>query len=235
VNSLPPRLRGENYLVCDGFSRLKRAPLGVGPASTISWQFSISGLSGDGLAVEFRTSYASDAAGIYKELWKGKRRDEVLSSLQAEMRHSKWNFSTLEIEPIEFLRDTVVVTGRFLIKAGDIASGNLSIPSPLNVYLLDNLFPDVRRSDYCDRNSIRLEERISIDLGSSQLAAGPEFSDLWTREGLSFLDELTLNGQKAIFHRLFDFTGGELGVIDYNAFRDFLLSRADQQYVRIEK
>lgn len=235
VNSLPPRLRGKNYLICDGFSGLKRAPLGVSPASSISSQFSISRLSGDGLAVEFRTGYANDAAGIYKALWKGKRRDEVLSSLQADMRHSKWHFSTLEIEPIQFLRDSVIVTGRFLIKAGDIASGNLSIPSPLNAYLLDNIFPDVRRSDYCDRNSIRLEEKIAIDLGSSQLAAGPEFSDLWTREGLSFLDELTLDGQIATFHRLFDFTGGELGVTDYNAFRDFLLSRADQQYVRIEK
>ena len=39
TTSLPPRLRGKSYLVCDGHSDLKTAPRGNDPAFGISWNF----------------------------------------------------------------------------------------------------------------------------------------------------------------------------------------------------
>ena len=235
VTALPPRLRGKNYLICDGYSDLKITPAGNDPASTIIWQFGISKPGSDGLSVEFQARYIDDAASVYRELWQGNNKDEVMSSLQNQLRRSGWNPSTLNVDPARYLSDTLMVSGRFSVGVGEIGSGNLPIASPLNTYLLDNIFSDVRKSDYCSDASLRLEETIFIDLSLSRLAVGPEFSDTWRRDGLTFQDAMIIDGERAIFHRFFDFKANQMSVTNYNAFRDFLLSRADQQYVRFEK
>jgi hypothetical protein len=147
-----------------------------------------------------------------------------------------WSVSSLEIGGVTNRNDTLDITGRFAIDfsaAGD--SHNISIASPLGSYLLGNIFSDVRKNDYCQSGPIRLEETIIIDHAKSGVTVGAEYSDSWTRQGLSFTDQLTMNGDQAIYHRLFDYAGETINAVDYNAFRDFLLSRRDQQYVRLQK
>jgi hypothetical protein len=46
---------------------------------------------------------------------------------------------------------------------------------------------------------------------------------------------MVMDNENATYHRIFDFAGETIKASDYNAFRDFLLSRRDQQYVRLQR
>jgi hypothetical protein len=59
----------------------------------------------------------------------------------------------------------------------------------------------------------------------------PEYRDYWIREGLEFYDEMKYIDDDIIFRRIFDLDGREISGEDYNAFRNFLLSRKNQRYV----
>jgi transglutaminase-like putative cysteine protease len=237
VDVIPPRLRGKSYLICDGVSGLKTTPASANPASTIVWQFYISRpQESGGLEVNFALQYISDAARAYRSIWIDKPPDETASALQSQFRYTGWTLSNLSLHGIEYIDDTLFVSGTFDLKPGESGrSKNLAIASPLNIYLLDNIFFDARMGDYCGAGSIRLDETVAIDMGITGITVGSPFSDSWKRAGLSFRDEMVVDRRRAVYHRSFDFSRENLPASDYNAFRDFLLSRIDQQYVRFQK
>ena len=236
IDILPPRLRGKIYLVCDGVSGLKSTPQGHNPASTIIWQFFLSQGLDHALDVDFSVRYVADAAKAYRPVWQGKSAGEASSIMQSQLRYTGWRLSSFELGKIEHYEDTLAVSGSFDLHLYEPAnSQNLAIASPLNAYLLDNIFVDSRAGDYCGAGSVKLEENVIVDLDIPGLSVGPEFSDSWRRSGQYFLDEMLIEVGKAIYHRQYDFSGNSIAASDYNSFRDFLLSRIDQQYVRLQK
>ncbi len=236
IGYVPPRLRGKSYLVCDGVSGLARAPEGPNPAFGIFWQFVLSRPVDNRLEVAFLMRYLNDAAGLYRSLWAAMDTSGVKASLLYQLRYSGWNPSTLELAEIYSAGDSLVASGKFVIDINGIGdSRSLAIASPLNSYLLDNMFPEVRRGDYCRAGALRLEETVIIDRAIPDIQIGPAYSDSWSRQNLSFKDEMMIDHDRSIYHRLFAYDGSVLPAFDYNAFRDFLLSRKDQQYVRFQK
>jgi hypothetical protein len=235
--AIPPRLRNKSYLICDGHSDLMTAPSGPDPAFGIAWNFRIHPPQGDGIDVKFSFNYYGDAAEVYGDFWKSNERERARLITQNQLKNAGWNLTKLELDGIQNKIDTLDVLGSFSIDFSAASdSHTLSIASPLGVYLLDNLFPDVRKNDYCRfEGSLKLDETIVIEHSSTGITPGPEYSDSWNRQGLSFADQLEVKGDSAIFHRFFDFTGETFKASDYNDFRDFLLSRQDQQYVRLRK
>jgi transglutaminase-like putative cysteine protease len=236
IEILPPRLRGKAYLVCDGVSGLSTTPKALDPASTMAWQFALSRKEDRSLRVDFILSYINDAARAYKEFWSVKSADEATSFLKNQIRYNGWEPVSLALKNIDYRNDSLTVTGSFELGMGEIGgSHNLVIASPLNTYLLDNIFIDTRAGSYCGAYSTHLEETVSVDMSIPGLSVGSPFSDSWRRPGLAFIDEMTFIDNKAIFHRMFDFSGEVLTAADFNAFRDFLLSRIDQQYIRLRE
>jgi transglutaminase-like putative cysteine protease len=235
IEVLPPRLRGKMYLVCDGVSGLKTTPGQIDPASAMVWQFSMTPASDRVLNVNFSLRYLNDVARAYREFWADKSSEDAAIFLQAQLGYTGWSLSSLTMAGVDFRFDTLTVTGSFEIGLGELGPQNLAIASPLNAYLLDNIFVDTRQSSYCGANSIRLEETVAVDMSIPGLMAGSQYSDSWQRSGMAFIDEMVIDYNRAVFHRRFDFSGESLTAGDYNAFRDFLLSRIDQQYVRLQK
>jgi len=236
IEALPPRLRGRTYLVCDGVSGLKTTLGQNDPASTIVWRFFLSQTRDQALGVDFSLRYANDAARAYREFWSGRSTDNALALLQAQLHYTGWSVTALALSGIDYRNDTLTVSGSFEIGLGELGrSHNLAIASPLNAYLLDNIFIDTRGGSYCGANSIRLVETVIVDMAIPGLAVGSQYSDSWHRSGMAFVDEMVIDHERAVFHRRFDFSGESLTAADYNAFRDFLLSRIDQQYVRLQK
>jgi hypothetical protein len=192
--------------------------------------------SENGLEVAFLIRHLNDAATLYRGLWAGRDTTEIRALMLYRLKSSGWNPSDLRLDNIAGDGDSLVVSGRFTIDLNGIGdSRSLAIASPLNSHLLDNIFSEVRRGDYCRDGSLRLEETVIIDYAIPDLQIGPEYSDSWSRQNLSFKDEMIIDHDHAIYHRLFSYDGGILSAADYNAFRDFLLSRKDQQYVRFQK
>ncbi len=236
IGVLPPRLRGRAYLVCDGVSGLKTTTSQRDPASTIVWQFSLSQGTDQILDVDFLLRYVDDAARAYRGFWAGRSVEDAAAFLQGQLRYTGWGLTSLALTGVEYSGDTLAVAGSFILGLADPGhSRNLAIASPLNAYLLDNIFVDTRAGNYCGANSTRLEETVVVDMTIPGLTVGPLYSDSWRRTGLAFTDEMVIDHGRAIFHRRFDFSGESLTAGDYNAFRDFLLSRIDQQYVRLQK
>ncbi len=234
TTSIPPRLRGKSYLVCDGHSGLNTTPRGPDPAFGISWNFHFPEPDTGRLAVKFLLRYLGDAAAAYRDLWGRAGSENIGSIIQNQLRDYSSKISEANLVQIVDHPETLTVSGDFVIDFAADDSLSLPIPSPLNSYLLENLFADARKNDFCRSGSIRLEETVVIDRANSGSGGTPEFSDSWRRQGLSFSDELKFSGDQASYHRLLDFAGDVLGSADYNAFRDFLLSRREQQYVRLQ-
>jgi transglutaminase-like putative cysteine protease len=242
VENPPPRLRGKSYLICDGISGLSSTPAGGNPASTIIWQFYLSEALDQELKVDFSASYIGDAARAYRGLWLSKTPEDAASAMQAQLRYAGWDVSYsresqgFELGSAEFDGDTLVIAGSFRMNLREPGqSRNLVIASLLNAYLLDNIFEDVRGGNYCGAGSIRLQEIVVVDLDSSGLIVESPYSDTWKRRGIDFLDKMNTDARKAIYNRTFEFSGENIAAADYNAFRDFLLSRIDQQYVRFQR
>jgi transglutaminase-like putative cysteine protease len=236
VGTLPPRLRGKSYLVCDGHSPLRTAPDGPNPAFGINWNFHLLNSFGSTLDIEFSLSYLGDAASAHRDSWRSDGTNMARLILGDQFNDYGWNIQNPRIEDIQSRPDTLIVIGRFAIDFVAAAdSHTFAIPSPLNSYLLDNIFSDPRKNDYCRGSSLRLEETITIDRAVSGFNTEPEYSDSWMRQGLSFDDELKISPDRAIYHRILNFTGDYLKATDYNSFRDFLLSRRDQQYVKLQR
>jgi len=236
INAIPPRLRGKSYLVCDGVSGLKTVPNGPDPAVAISWEFHVTGMVSDVLSVDFNVNFANDAAAAYNEIWQDGKNEQAVSLIQSQLKFAGWDISSFSIGERIKKDDSLLIGGHFMVSGNDVGDAwNLSVPSPLSTYLLQNLFPDVRITDFCNKNSYRLEESVIVDNIFPGLMVGSEYSDSWRRQGLEFTDEMTIDSNSSIYHRRFDYSGDLLPAVDYNAFRDFLLSRKDQQYVRIHK
>jgi hypothetical protein len=236
VNVLPPRLRGKSYLVCDGISGLNTTPPETDPAFIITWQFRLQRILEDRLNVDFNLIFAHDAADIYGDSWKGKDTTQVLSQIQSQFTSAGWKAASFKLNPIRMTPDSLIVPGSFSIGLTEFASsGNLAIPSLVLAYLLETYFSDVRKTDFCPGGSIQLEESIMIDRSISDSAVGLPYSESWDRPGVFFRDELINDDGLAIYHRLFFSSGDMIKVDNYNSFRDFILSRKDQQYVKFQK
>jgi hypothetical protein len=236
INSIPPRLRGKSYLVCDGTSGLKTIPDGPKPSNAIDWNFELSTGISDNLDVLFNMNYANDASAAYGIFWQNDKTNQGSSFLESQFKYAGWDLTSFSVRNYIMRNDSLSISGLFKIGVVDMGNyRNLSIPSPLSTYLLQNLFPDVRVTDYCNHDSYQLEESIVLDNNTIDILPMTLFSDSWRRAGFEFIDELTVVDGKPEYHRLFEYNGDPLSVADYNAFRDFLLSRKDQQYVRIKK
>jgi hypothetical protein len=236
VVSLPPRLRGKSYLICDGISGLKNAPPEVDPAFVITWQFSLQKILDNHLNVDFNLSFINDAADIYEDSWKGKEPSQIMSQIESQLLNSGWSAKSFELDSIRSAPDSLIIPGSFSVGLNDLSSsGNLAIPSPVLIFLFDNYFSDVRKNDFCPGGSIQLEEKIIIDRSIPGLVVASQFNESWERPGLLFKDELAIDEGHAIYHRLFFSSGDPVKVEDYNSFRDFILSRRNQQYVKLQK
>lgn len=235
ISSIPPRLRNKSYLVCDGVSELKTTPLRSAPAFSIFWQFHLSRSLENSLNVDFSLKYANDAATFFAKLWKGDN-ELIKGSLRSQLAYSGWNLTSLDIGGFKNIPDSLIILGNFGIDISELGdSRSLAIASPLASYLFDNLFPDVRQNDFCRNGSIRLEEEIAVDLDIPDLLPMGLYKDSFERQNLSFGDEMSLEHTRAVYHRLFRSSGEMLKAENFNAFRDFLLSRKNQQYVRFQK
>ena len=236
VSSLPPRLRDKSYLICDGISGLKRTPPEIDPAFIITWQFRLQKILDDRLNVDFAVIFANDAADIYGDSWKGKERDQIMAQVQSQLLNAGWKMASFMLDSIRSTPDSLILPGSFSIGLNEFsASGNLAIPSPVIAYLLETHFSDVRKNDFCPSGSIQLEESIVIDRSIPGLVTASQYNESWERPGLLFKDELAIDDGHAIYHRLFFSSGDPIKVDDYNSFRDIILSRRDQQYVKLQK
>jgi hypothetical protein len=235
INSIPPRLRNKSYLICDGVSGLKTTPERSDPASSIFWEFHLSRSLDKILNVDFSLKYANDAATYYTNLWKGDV-EQIKSSFRSQLKYSGWNMTSLDIGGVKFIPDSLIILGSFGVDISELGdSRSLAIASPVTGYLFDNFFPDVRQNDFCRDGSIRLEEEITVDLDIPDILPMGLYKDSFERQNFSFSDEMSLNHARATYHRIF-ISGGEiLKAENFNSFRDFLLSRKNQQYVRFQK
>jgi hypothetical protein len=236
INAVSPRLRGKSYLVCDGISSIETMPNGPLPSNKISWNFAINDEIDGQLNTEFELLFANDASLVFSQIFQDGKINQLGSFWETQLKAAGWDISTFNVNKMDVKPDSLLLDGVFTISPGDMGEyANVSIPSPLSTYILQNLFSDVRATDYCNHNSYLLEESIVLDNSSINIMPIGSFSDNWRRPGFEFVDELELVDGKPEFHRIFEFDGEPLSVSDYNSFRDFLLSRKDQQYVRIKK
>ena len=103
--------------------------------------------------------------------------------------------------------------------------------SPLISYLIDNIFSGVRNAPYCGKHSLHLEEYVRLKDMAGYSPDLSDYRDYWVREGLEFYDEMKYIGGDIIYRRVCDLDGGPISSEDFNAFRDYLLSRKNQRYV----
>lgn len=233
---LPASLRGKYYLIADGISGLQRTSSGPQPSEGIYWSFNVDPISDNGLSAGFQVEYINDMAGKYRRVLNIDNNDETSSAISGLLRESGWHLSTAEVLATEIGKDSLAVAGNFFIDSEDMGlSDGIAIGSPILVYLLDNVLPTNRKSDYCEPSSIYLEESARINLPGAILAGMEEHSEVWIRDGLEFIDEVSFDGEAIDFHRSFNFDGGIIGAEDYNEVRDYLLSIRNQRYVLLRK
>ncbi len=232
----PLRLRGRSYLATDGYSGLRVVPDGPDPDALISWCFDLSGKSDSTLIVDLNIVLANDAAGKYNTLFRDNNRNVLADETGMFLRESGWKFSSEDFIVRKNSADSLIIGGYFTIAAGDYDnSRGVSLGSPLVAFLLDEIFTDVRDGTYCGPASISLEETVRIPGASGNMIDAPEYRDNWVRENFEFLDEMSFDLDNAVFHRRYLFSGGIIPADDYNAFRDFILSRRNQRHVFISK
>jgi len=228
---IPLRLRGKDYLVVDEASELRTVPEGPEPTEEYSWSFNVE-VESSGTRTDFVIGYINEAAAKYGGNFRGFSGFQKSETVEAILREGGWKISSLEIEIDRQVPDTFSIGGEFYsdYSESDSMTG-FPVGSPLISYLFDNIFNTVRHSPFCRKNSLRLEEYVrfrNIALSSDDLS---EYRDYWVREGLEFYDEMKYIGNDIIFRRVFDLDGREISSEDFNAFRNFLLSRKNQRYV----
>jgi hypothetical protein len=231
VSRIPPRLRGKHYLIADNSSALSTIPDGPDPAEWSSWDFHTIGDS-TGAKTGFTINYYHDSAlrlGRILSDYSGSQKSEFL---RGALSRGAWRMTSLEIQSESFSPDTVSISGEFFALFSDAdSSTGFAVGSPLVAYLLDNIFTGIRQGPFCRKSSLRLEEQARLSLMKGYSFDMPEYRDFWIREGLEFYDEIKYIGDDIIFRRVFDLDGTEISSDDFNAFRDFLLSRRNQRYV----
>lgn len=236
LSYLPPRLRGKSYLICDGISGLKKAPDHLAPAEGIFWRLNLTRITDNKVDAEFNFKYLNDAAATLEAVWEGTNTDQVTAILDARLKSAGWNLFSIHLGNIDTLADTLNIDGDFAVSITDAGnSRNMAISSPLIDYLLTNYFADLRITDLCRIASIHLEELMVVDLGIPGVVKPSAYTDSLKENGVSFKDELRIDHNRAVYHRSFTTSAGALRASAYNTFRDFLLSRRNQQYVRFQK
>jgi hypothetical protein len=231
INHIPLRLRGRDYLVADGVSGLETVPYGPEPSEGFSSIF-IARRDSSGIGTDFNIKYLNDSAVRYGINYAGFNDYQEEDAVSAVLKEGGWNVDVINIETRRTAPDTFSVAGEFHAEysAADSLSG-FPVGSPLLSYLIDNIFDNVRKASYCPEKSIRLEELVRLQNMEINSRDFSEYRDYWIREGLEFYDEMKYIGDDIIFRRVFDLDGREISGEDYNAFRNFLLSRKNQRYV----
>jgi hypothetical protein len=231
IVQIPPRLRGKMYLVVDGSSDLKTVPQGPEPDEGIYWSFDVEGES-QKTETDFVISYINDAALGYGDRYVDPNGARTSGMVESTLEKSGWKFSSLSIEAENQSPDTFEIEGVFYAdhSMSDSLTG-FPVGSPLISYLIENIFGSVRQNPFCRNESLHLEEYVRLRNTVSYSLDLSEYRDYWVREGLEFYDEMKYIEDDIIFRRVCDLDGREISSEDFNAFRDFLLSRKNQRYV----
>lgn len=231
IKHIPPRLRGKSFLTADGISGLETVQPGPSPEEGFSSVFMVRNDSG-GIRTDFTINYINDSALKYGKNFGELGNSQRDNAVRTILSDAGWKVDLLNIERQRTDPDTFSIAGDFRsdFSAADSVSG-FPVGSPLISYLIDNIFNNVRQTSYCLNKSLRLEELARLGDMEGRSGDLSEYRDYWVREGLEFYDEMKYIGQDIIFRRVFDLDGREISSEDFNAFRDFLLSRKNQRYV----
>jgi hypothetical protein len=231
INHIPPRLRGMSYLVVDGISGLKTVSRGPDPEEGFSSVFIVQS-DPPGTKTDFSINYINDSAVKYGSNFAEFSESQKDNTVRTVLSEGGWKVDLIDLDVRRLALDTLKITGEFYSDYSETDSlSGFPVGSPLISYLVDNIFNSVRQSSYCMRKSIRLEELARLENMENESHDLPEYRDYWIREGLEFYDEMKYIGDDIIFRRVFDLDGREISGEDYNAFRNFLLSRKNQRYV----
>ncbi|UCC81020.1 MAG: DUF3857 domain-containing protein [Candidatus Zixiibacteriota bacterium] len=231
LSQIPPRLKGKRYLVVDGTSELNIVPEGPEPDEGIFWSFIVKSESTE-TKTDFVFEYINDAAV--------RRGNNILpldniqkaETAEAILVGSGWDAYLTEVKYETQVPDTFKFGGVFYSDySGSDSLTGYPVGSPLVSHLIDNIFAGVRQSPYCRRNSLHLEEYVRLQNTADYSLDLSEYKDYWVREGLEFFDEMKYIGEDIVFRRVCDLDGREIAGEDFNAFRDFLISRKNQRYV----
>lgn len=234
IYNIPPRLRGRDYLVVDGISGLETVPRAPDPVEGLSWLFIVQSDSQEA-RIDFDIDFINDSAvrfgRNFGELG-GYRKDNAVRTILSD---GGWKIDGLYTESSRTAPDTFSIMGEFYSEYQEADSlAGFPVGSPLVSYLIDNIFNNVRQTPYCRKNSIHLEELARLQDMNIDPRDLSEYRDYWIREGLEFYDEMKYIGEDIVFRRVFDLDGREISSEDYNAFRNFLLSRKNQRYVYLQ-
>lgn len=235
ITHIPPRLRGKNFLVADNSSGLSTIPESIDPAEWFSWNFRTEGDS-LGATTKYSVSYFHDSALKFGKMMSDYSAPQRKETIRVALSKGGWRLSSLDIQNEQYSADSVNVSGDFFTAHDDTdSSAGFAVGSPLIAYLLDNIFTGTRREPFCKKSSLKIEELARLGHIKGYSLDIPEYQDYWVREGLEFYDEIRYIGEDIVFRRVFDLDGTEISANDFNAFRDFLLSRRNQRYVPSSK
>lgn len=231
ITHIPPRLRGRDYLVADNSSGLSVIPEGTDPAEWFSWSFRTDGDS-LGATTQFTASYFHDSALRFGKMMAEYSEPQRKETIRTALVRGGWKITSMDIRNEQYSPDSVRVSGDFFTDYHDTdSSAGFAVGSPLVSYLLDNIFTGTRREPFCRKTSLKIEELVRLGQMQGYSLDIPEYQDYWVREGLEFYDEIKYIGDDIVFRRVFNLDGTEISSDDFNAFRDFLLSRRNQRYV----
>jgi len=238
VNFLPPRLINKFLLVCDGISDLKRANPYIQPAIDISWEFEIFDINADSLVANFNIEMWHLGKALYSapfgQLGQGLFSPEIL---EYPFKATEWTNPGMYIGLTTGGLGVQMfgVSGNIWSKAFERNSENLVIvPSPLNYFLLAQIFNSTRDNDYCNPNSYILKERIVVNSSPDHFIAGFEGYSL-EKSKLIYVDSAINIGAQAKFVSYFRYDGGPIPASDFNQLRQYLLNRNRQRYVRFDR
>lgn len=231
LSQIPPRLKGKRYLIVGGDPDLKMVPEGPEPDEGVFWSFVVKSESSR-TKTDFIFEYINDAAvrqGSNIRVMDNLQKAETVEAILVE---SGWNAHIIEIRYESDVPDTFGFGGAFYSDYSGVDSlTGYPVGSPLISYLTDNIFTGIRQNPYCRKNSLHLEEFVRLRNTADYSLDLSEYRDYWVREGLEFFDEMKYIGKDIVFRRVCDLDGREISGEDFNAFRDFLISRKNQRYV----
>ncbi len=231
LSQIPPRLKGKRYLVADGASELNIVPEGPEPDEGIFWSFIVKSESTE-TKTDFIFEYINDVAVRQGNNISPLDNIQKSETAEAILVNSGWDAYLTEVKYESQVPDTFKYGGVFYSDySGTDSLTGFPVGSPLVSHLIDNIFIGVRQNPFCRKKSLHLEEYVRLQYAADSSPDLYEYRDYWVREGLEFFDEMKYIGEDIVFRRVCDLDGREISGEDFNAFRDFLISRKNQRYV----
>jgi transglutaminase-like putative cysteine protease len=225
------RLRGKMILKTDGLSDLGVIPSGPRPSVGITWTFDTSRTISDDVVTNFSVEYLNDAALIINETDSRDPDFIIIDEFSEYLSEAGWDLRRINVESILDSEQSIKVEGDFESRQTSNNNQQILGGSLLHSYLLDNIFQQVRLTDYCGGNSIHLEELVRIDLIDSDSSPSNDYRDFWVREGIEYFDELTTVNDQLVYRKIFDYSGKRVMKDDFNELRNVLLSLRSQKYI----